>query len=235
MADGVADGVTDDLVFVHGFTQTPDSWTPVSERLAAPSRSLTIPDAGDFVTVAHALDHGPATYVGYSQGGRLCLQLALDRPESVSRLVLVSASPGIADDDERAGRRAADERLAQEIARDGVEAFLERWLAQPLWATLPRERSGVEERRAANSVESLTAQLRVLGQGAQPSNWERLGELRMPVLLIVGGLDTKYVDIAHRMAEQIADTQVEVLDGAGHACHLEQPERVAHLLASFIS
>jgi len=187
------------------------------------------------VTVAHALDHGPATYVGYSQGGRLCLQLALDRPESVSRLVLVSASPGIADDDERAGRRAADERLAQEIARDGVEAFLERWLAQPLWATLPRERSGVEERRAANSVESLTAQLRVLGQGAQPSNWERLGELRMPVLLIVGGLDTKYVDIAHRMAEQIADTQVEVLDGAGHACHLEQPERVAHLLASFIS
>ena len=57
----------------------------------------------------------------------------------------------------------------------------------------------------------------------------------MPVLLIVGALDTKYVDIAQRMAEQIADARVEVLDGAGHACHLEQPERVAHLLASFAS
>jgi len=234
MADGeMADGVPGGLVFVHGFTQTSAAWAPVSERLDLPTRSLTVLAGPDFVTVAHALDHGPATYVGYSQGGRLCLQLALDRPDSVTRLVLVSASPGIADADERAARRAADDQLAQEMTRDGVDAFLERWLAQPLFATLPRERSGIDERRAANSVESLTAQLRVLGQGAQPSNWGRLGELRMPVLLIAGGLDAKYVDIAHRMAEQITDARVEVIDGAGHACHLEQPERVAHLLASF--
>ncbi len=228
-------GVAGDLVFVHGFTQTPASWEPVSEGLSAPTRALTVPDGTDFVTVAHALDDGPASYVGYSQGGRLCLQLALDRPGTVHRLVLVSASPGIADPDERAARRAADERLAQEIERDGVDAFLERWLAQPLFATLPRERSGIDERRSANSVESLTAQLRVLGQGAQPSNWARLGELQMPVLLIVGALDTKYVGIAQRMAELITDARVEVLDGAGHACHLEQPARVGHLLTSFTS
>jgi 2-succinyl-6-hydroxy-2,4-cyclohexadiene-1-carboxylate synthase len=225
--------MADRLVFVHGFTQTPGSWAPVSEQLDSPARSVAVPTGPDFVTVAHALDDGPATYVGYSQGGRLCLQLALDRPVDVTRLVLVSASPGIADADERSARRAADERLAQEIERDGVDAFLERWLAQPLFATLPRERAGLDERRADNTVESLTQQLRVLGQGAQPSNWERLGELRMPVLLIVGGLDTKYVDIAHRMAEQISDARVEVIEGAGHACHLEQPERVAHVLASF--
>ena len=46
-------------------------------------------------------------------------------------------------------------------------------------------------------------------------------------------LDTKYVDIAARMAERIPDARVEVLPDAGHACHLEQPDRVAHLLASF--
>jgi len=57
--------------------------------------------------------------------------------------------------------------------------------------------------------------------------------LRMPVLLIAGELDTKYVDIAHRMAARIADARVEIVPGAGHACHLEQPEHVAHLLASF--
>jgi 2-succinyl-6-hydroxy-2,4-cyclohexadiene-1-carboxylate synthase len=227
--------VGDGLVFVHGFTQTPASWAPVSDLLDLSTRSLVVPDGPDFVTVAHALDDGPATYVGYSQGGRLCLQLALDRPDRVHRLVLVSASPGIADTDERAARRAADERLAHEIERDGVDVFLERWLAQPLFATLPRERSGIDERRAGNTVASLTSQLRVLGQGAQPSNWERLGGLRMPVLLIVGGLDTKYVDLAHRMAEQIPDVRVEVIDGAGHACHLERPERVAHLLALFSS
>jgi 2-succinyl-6-hydroxy-2,4-cyclohexadiene-1-carboxylate synthase len=221
------------VVLVHGFTQTPGSWTLVAERLAAPTRFLEVDDGPDFVSVAHALDDGPAIYVGYSQGGRLCLQLALDRPEVVERLVLVSASPGIADADERATRRAADDRLAAQIERDGVDAFLERWLAQPLFATLPRERSGIDERRTANTVEGLTFQLRVLGQGVQPSNWERLGELAMPVLLLVGELDTKYVDIAHRMAARITDARVEVIPGAGHACHLEQPARVAHLLASF--
>jgi 2-succinyl-6-hydroxy-2,4-cyclohexadiene-1-carboxylate synthase len=166
-------------------------------------------------------------------GGRLCLQLALDRPEVMHRLALVSASPGLADDAERAARREADERLAQEIERDGVDAFLERWLAQPLFASLPRDRAGIEERRAHNTVETLTSQLRVLGQGAQPSNWDRLGELRMPVLLIAGERDAKYVDLAHRMADAVPRARVEVIPGAGHACHLEQPEAVAHLLTSW--
>jgi 2-succinyl-6-hydroxy-2,4-cyclohexadiene-1-carboxylate synthase len=225
--------VQSDFVFVHGFTQTPQSWNPVLADLDGDARTPEVVARADFVTSARDLDDGPATYVGYSQGGRLCLQLALDRPEVVHRLALVSASPGIADPTERAARRDADERLAQEIERDGVDAFLERWLAQPLFATLPRDRAGLDERRAHNTVDSLTYQLRVLGQGVQPLNWERLGELRMPVLLIVGELDTKYVDIAGRMAELITDVRVEVIPDAGHACHLEQPERVAHLLTSW--
>jgi 2-succinyl-6-hydroxy-2,4-cyclohexadiene-1-carboxylate synthase len=167
-------------------------------------------------------------------GGRLCLQLALDRPERVERLVLISSSPGIADDAERAARRDSDEAMAREIERDGVAAFLERWLAQPLFSTLPRELAGIDDRRAANTVESLTRQLVVLGQGSQPDNWPRLGELRMPVLLIAGALDTKYVDIAHRMGEAIPDARVEIVDGAGHACQLERPDDVAHLLASWL-
>jgi 2-succinyl-6-hydroxy-2,4-cyclohexadiene-1-carboxylate synthase len=223
------------VVLVHGFTQTPASWASVAELLPRPPVTPDVRTGPNFVSVARALDAGPATYVGYSQGGRLCLQLALDRPEVVERLALVSASPGIADDGARAARRQADELLAQEIEHGGVDAFLERWLTQPLFATLPRERAGLDDRRARNTVASLTAQLRVLGQGAQPSNWERLGELRMPVLLVVGELDAKYVDIAERMAARIADARVEIVGGAGHACHLEQPERVAHLLTSFAS
>jgi 2-succinyl-6-hydroxy-2,4-cyclohexadiene-1-carboxylate synthase len=223
--------MVDRVVLVHGFTQLPASWRPLQAEIAGTTAVAVETDA-DFVTAAHALDHGLATYVGYSQGGRLCLQLALDRPEVVHRLVLVSASPGIAEAGERAARRAADERLAEEIERDGVDAFLGRWLAQPLFATLPRERAGLDERRG-NSVASLTHQLRRYGQGVQPSNWDRLAELRMPVLLVVGELDAKYVAIAGRMAERIPDVRVEVIAGAGHACHLEQPEQVAHLLTSF--
>ena len=194
-----------------------------------------MPDGLDFVTTASALADtgGRATYVGYSMGGRLCLQLALDRPQVVDRLVLVSASPGIADDAERAVRRDGDETLAQGIERDGVDAFLDRWLAQPMFATLPPDAAGIDERRAANTVARLTHQLRVLGQGTQPDNWSRLGELRVPVLLIAGGLDTKYVDIARRMGAQIPHVRIEVIDGAGHACHLEQPARVGQLIAAW--
>jgi pimeloyl-ACP methyl ester carboxylesterase len=197
-----------DFVFVHGFTQTAASWAPVMELLSVDTRSLAVPVAGDFTAAAATLDVGPATYAGYSQGGRLCLQLALDRPGVVDRLVLVSASPGIAAEPARTARREADERL-------------------------PRERSGIDERRARNTIEGLTYQLRVLGQGAQPSTWARLGELRMPVLLIVGERDAKYVEIAERMAVAIPRARLEVVPGAGHACHLEQPETVAHLLSSW--
>jgi 2-succinyl-6-hydroxy-2,4-cyclohexadiene-1-carboxylate synthase len=221
------------FVFVHGFTQTPTSWDPVTEILDAPSRAPAVPEAADFIATAAAVDVGPGTYVGYSMGGRLCLQLALDRPATVEGLVLVSASPGIAIAAERAARGHADERLAQEIERDGVDAFLERWLAQSLFASLPPDRAGVDDRRAHHTVATLTHQLRVLGQGVQPSNWDRLGELRVPVLLIAGELDSKYVEIAHRMADAMPEARVEVVAGAGHACHLEQPEAVAHLLASF--
>ena len=67
--------------------------------------------------------HAPAArgiYVGYSMGGRLCLRLALDRPDLVRGLMLVSTSPGIADPTERAARVEADELLADSVERDGV-------------------------------------------------------------------------------------------------------------------
>jgi 2-succinyl-6-hydroxy-2,4-cyclohexadiene-1-carboxylate synthase len=95
----VAGDASDRVLLVHGFTQTATSWMPVTDHLMRPANVPTLPTGNDFVAVARALDAGPATYVGYSQGGRLCLQLALDRPEVVHRLVLESATPGIADPD----------------------------------------------------------------------------------------------------------------------------------------
>jgi 2-succinyl-6-hydroxy-2,4-cyclohexadiene-1-carboxylate synthase len=222
------------LVFVPGFTQTARSWDAVVAALRGDAEpvALDVPKGLDFVETAHALGDtgGTGTYVGYSAGGRLCLQLAIDRPELVERLALVSASPGIADPTERTARRDADEQLAQEIERDGADAFLERWLAQPLFASLPPDAAGLETRERDPVV--LTHALRTLGQGAQEPLWDRLGELRMPVTLVVGALDTKYTDIAHSMAQHLAATRIHVIGGAGHALHLEQPEALADLLSS---
>ncbi len=223
------------VVFVPGFTQGAASWAPLIDQLPGDPWPIDVPDDLDFVATASAIGDtgGAATYCGYSMGGRLTLQLALDRPELVEQLVLVSASPGIAEADVRAARRDADATLARSVERDGVDAFLDQWLAQPMFATLPAAASGLEDRRRVNTVARLTHQLRVLGQGAQPSNWERLAELQMPVLLIVGALDTKYVGIAEQMAAVIPAARLEVIAGAGHACHLERPDAVAHRFSSW--
>jgi 2-succinyl-6-hydroxy-2,4-cyclohexadiene-1-carboxylate synthase len=165
-------------------------------------------------------------------GGRLCLRLALDRPDLVRELVLVSASPGIADPVERDVRRDADDTLARDVERDGVDAFLDRWLAQPLFASLPRERAGVDERRRANTVARLTHQLRALGQGTQGPLWDRLTELRMPVRIIVGSEDRKYGDIGAAMSRSIRQAALVTIGPAGHAVHLEQPISVAHTFTS---
>ncbi len=223
-------------ILVHGFTQTADSWDPVLDALgpAADVLPVEVPEALDFETTAAVIGArgGPARYVGYSMGGRLCLALALERPDLVQSLVLVSASPGIRDERERRARRAADEQLAHDVERDGLDAFLERWLAQPLFASLPREQAGFDARRRGNSVERVTHQLRALGQGVQPSYWDRLGALAMPVLLVTGAYDRKYRELAEAMAAAIGDhARHVVVPGAGHALHLEQPAALAALLA----
>jgi 2-succinyl-6-hydroxy-2,4-cyclohexadiene-1-carboxylate synthase len=178
---------------------------------------------------------GVGAYVGYSLGGRLCLRLALERPDLVRALVMIGGSPGIADAGERAERRAADEALARGIERDGVGAFLERWLAGPLFATLPAGAVGREE-RLANTPQGLAAALRRLGTGVQEPLWDRLARLAPPVLLVAGALDAKFARIAREMAAAVGPAaRVALVPGAGHAVHLERPEETAALLEEFLS
>jgi len=222
------------VVLVPGFTQTAGSWDTVLEMLPVDidAAALDVPSQLDFVDTALALGDagGVGTYVGYSLGGRLCLRLALERSDLVERLVLVSASSGIIDVAARAARRESDELLAREIEHDGSDAFLERWLAQPLFASLPPEEAAHRTRIRDPAV--LTHGLRALGQGAQEPLWDRLGELAMPVTLVAGALDEKYVDIAMGMNDRIPDANVSVFGGAGHAVHLEQPFAIVHVLTS---
>jgi 2-succinyl-6-hydroxy-2,4-cyclohexadiene-1-carboxylate synthase len=223
------------VILVHGFTQSGDSWQPVIDALPRDTDTVAIevPEGLDFLSTASGIGArgGPGTYVGYSMGGRLCLALAVERPDLVRELVLVSASPGIADDRERSLRRTADERLALDVERDGVSAFLDRWLDQPLFESLPRDAARLDERRRTNTVDRITHQLRALGQGVQPSFWDRLSQLTMPVTLVTGAYDRKYTDLAAQMAAAIGDgARTVVIPGAGHALHLEQPDALAAVL-----
>jgi 2-succinyl-6-hydroxy-2,4-cyclohexadiene-1-carboxylate synthase len=223
------------LLLVPGFTQTASSWSAVAHVVGGDTRTAEVPEPSDFRATAHAIGEagGPGVYAGYSMGGRLCLRLAIDRPDLVHALVLVSATPGIEDASERAARVASDERWAARAEHDGVDGFLAAWLAQPMFATVPPDAPGLADRRTLTPA-FLAACLRRLGTGAMAPMWDRLPEVAMPVLLVTGTRDEKFTAIARRMLERLPDATHRELDG-GHALPLEQPEALGELLAAFVA
>lgn len=234
------------LVLVHGFTQTSGSWGPVATSLEADHEVVRVdaPGHGQSSAVRAGLEQGArllgevggrAQYLGYSMGGRLALHLALAEPGLVERLILVSATAGIDDPTERAERRAADERLAADLERDGLEPFLSGWLRQPLFSGLGPDAAGMEHRRR-NTVEGLASSLRLAGTGTiEPPLWGRLSELTMPVLVVAGERDEKFTRLAERMVTTIGrNAAVAVVPGAGHAAHLEAPDAFLAVVRPFL-
>jgi 2-succinyl-6-hydroxy-2,4-cyclohexadiene-1-carboxylate synthase len=232
------------VVLLHGFTHTGASWQPVVAALGESYRALA-PDirghgaASDLepveleAVIDDLLASSPArfTLAGYSMGGRLALHGALAAPERIERLVLIGASPGLAGADERAARRASDEQLALEIERSSIEDFAKRWAQTPVLAGLPEAIAATTHAdRLRSTPAGLARALRGLGTGALPSLWERLGELVVPVTLVVGERDQKFRVIAEEMSAAIPVAKVVVVPGAGHAAHLEASARVAAVI-----
>lgn len=223
------------IVLVHGFAQTRDCWGPIATDLARDHEVVRVdaPGHGRSAEIMAGLrtggrliadQGGTATYVGYSMGARFCLHLALSTPELVRGLVLIGGTPGIEDDAERAERAAEDRAQAQHLREVGVDAFLDEWLANPLFAGLSDETRFLEQRRE-NTAAGLASSLEQAGTGSQDSRWQQLGRLTMPVLVVAGADDTKFAAIGKRMAAGIGDNaDLALIDRAGHSAHLEQPE-----------
>lgn len=234
------------LVLVHGFSQTRRCWGPVGAALEADHQVVRVDAPGhgrssSLVTgmtegaTLLAATGGTATYLGYSMGARLCLHLALGFPQLVRRLVVVGATAGIDDPSERARRVALDEGRAHRLERHGVERFLQEWMAQPLFSGLDEAARCLDARRE-NTASGLAASLRRAGTGAQETLWERLGGLAMPVLVVAGERDTRYVELGHRLIASVGDNAtLALVPGAGHAAHLEAPDRFLAVLRPWLA
>ncbi|HUM10929.1 MAG TPA: 2-succinyl-6-hydroxy-2,4-cyclohexadiene-1-carboxylate synthase [Myxococcaceae bacterium] len=244
------------LLLLHGFTGNRDAWNHL-RPLLGPRFGVVAPDlpghgespiAGDTTfdgtieALLALLDSRRLERVdvaGYSLGARVALGLCLRAPERVRRLVLESGSPGLRRRRDRGERRRDDAALAQVIERDGLEAFVRRWEALPLFdglRSIPQElRAHLRERRLSHRPEALAGSLRALSLGAQPSYWTRLWTVRAPTLLLSGGADPKFTGIARAMAAEMPLVWGHVFPGAGHAPHLESPEEWAREVTSFLS
>ena len=244
------------LLLIHGFTGNRDAWNHIRPLLGSRHRVLApdLPGHGESPIGADTTFHGAVEQLlvlldaqrlervdvaGYSLGARVALGLCLRAPERVGRLVLESGTPGLRRRRDRGERRRDDAALAEIIERDGLEAFVRRWEALPLFEglrRLPAElRARLHERRLSHRPDALAGSLRALSLGAQPSYWARLWTVRAPTLLLTGERDAKFTGIARAMAAEMPLVWGHVFPGAGHAPHLESPEEWVQEVTSFLA
>lgn len=239
------------VILLHGFTGDATTMRGLAQRLESDAevivgdlvghgRSCSPVDEEDYSVDAMAAQVAaigekslslPFHLVGYSMGGRVALTLACRRPELLRSLTLIGASAGLADESERADRRTSDNRLAESIEIDGLETFVDRWMAMPLFSTQSRLGDdflvAARSQRLRNSAAGLIRSLRAAGTGSMVPLHDDLPRCSVPTVFVVGAEDRKFTGIAAELAALMPTAEVAVIEGAGHAVHLEQPDEVA--------
>lgn len=249
-------GSGEPLLLLHGFSGSGTNWAAQVEAFAPHFNVITVDLPGhghtaspadparygveyvaaDLVVILDALGFPSAHLLGYSMGGRLALYTALYAPRRINRLILESASPGLKTAAEREARIASDEALAQRIETQGIPAFAAYWTSLPLFATQSLEtRQRLHDQRLHNNPQGLANSLRGMGTGAQPSLWQRFGELSIPTLLLCGELDTKFAAIHAEMHALIPQSTLITIPGAGHTIHAEQPIQFTDEVLRFLN
>jgi 2-succinyl-6-hydroxy-2,4-cyclohexadiene-1-carboxylate synthase len=247
-------GATPPVMLLHGFTG--DGLTMAGLRTALPTRRVIAPDLIGHGASSHPqeiefysmeaciaqiscaveeLGLGRIDLVGYSMGARVALSLLAAHPHAVRNLILVGGTPGLRSPAERLAREQADAELAAYIETAGLEAFVQRWMTQPIFASQSRlgatALAAARGQRLGSDPIGLANSLRGMGTGAMAPLFDDLPGLEASTWWIHGAEDEKFAAIAEESAAVMPNGQVVSVAAAGHAAHLENPAAVAAVVA----
>lgn len=248
------------ILFLHGFMGNNNEFEPVVSLLSEDFYCLTIDLPGhgntqilgsdDYYTMSNTaqglmtlldeLNIEKCLLVGYSMGGRLALYLTLHYPQRFPKVVLESASAGLATETERLERIKQDNQIARKLARSvdkqAFLSFLWNWYQQPIFGKInqhPKFEQMIQQRLQNQPLE-LAKSLQFMGTGCQPCLWEKFKDNTNPLLLLVGKEDEKFIVINGQMADICSYARLEVISNAGHNIHFENTTAFVASLRQFL-
>lgn len=245
------------LVMLHGFTGSAKGWTGIANQF--PEYRVI---AFDMVGHGESDAPGDATLyempkqlellegafqqlalhdvhlLGYSMGGRIALSFACAYPQYVGSLTLESATAGLENANERIARQESDHKLALKVEHEGLEAFIDFWERIPLFehhVNLPVSvQKAMREERMGQRAQGLANSLRGIGTGKMPAVWNQLSSLQMPVHLLVGEYDQKFINLNRKMASSLQNAHFSIISGVGHTIHVENPVQFVKMVKELI-
>lgn len=191
--------------------------------------------AEDVIELMDRLGIDRTLMLGHSMGGKVAMQLALDHPGRIDKLIVADIAPvdygphheavfrGLFNVDLAAirSRADADARLAEHIDSAGVRAFLLK--------NLQRSRDGgfswkMNLKALHDAYDRITA---------APS---ASGQFDGPVLFIKGG-NSEYLlpEHADAIKARFPNARYKVIEGTGHWLHAEKPAAFNRLVERFLS
>ncbi len=238
------------LTLIHGVGASLEAWDGVAARLRdryrvvrydqrghgrsekVPGRYTVEDFSGDLCGLLDVLGIARTHVAGHSLGGLVAQSFALEHPERLDRLALVSAVAGrTADERKRVGERLA--MVASGIAGDHFRASLDRWFTDEFRAANPKLLEEYAARNQANDPGCYAAAYRVL---AETDLIDRLAQITAPTLVTTGEHDQgSNPRMARLMHERIAGSVLRILPVLRHSILVEAPDTVATLLDDFLA
>lgn len=236
------------LVLVHGAADDSRSWQPQLDGLAdeftvvawdepGAGRSSDVPEGFELADYARCLaalietlELGPAHVAGLSWGGTVVLELYRRHPEVVATLIMIDTYAGW-----KGSLPAAEVRARVAGTRQMLAASPEVFdLTFPgLFANDPPAKFVATLTAMARDVRPATLwhQLPLM---AEADHRDLLPRIAVPTLLVWGRLDVRSpLSVAHQFHDAIPETELIVIEDAGHLSNLEQPEQVNQALREF--